>query len=233
MHPRMPRAGLRILLLALAASSGCADYTATTRATRSIYSVNVVTNAADVRDCRLLGRVNSRDESKCGLTVQPTPEECLRYQVRRAGGDTLLINGPIGDAYDCSGGTAASGASTTATTAAAPAPAAPAPASTPRAANPTAAPAAAPAPPGPAPTPTPQSAPPAPAKRARVVSDRGAARGCVYVGDLDPRSACALDAGSTEDCLARSGAEAGADTVVWDASAGSAQLFRCAGNATP
>jgi hypothetical protein len=231
MYPRLPRTGLRILLLALAAACGCADYTATTRATRSIYSVNVVTNAAEVRDCRLLGRVNSRDESKCGLTVQPTPEECLRYQVRRAGGDTLLINGPIGDAYDCSGGAAASAAPTTASTAAAPAPSAPAPA--PRAASASAAPAAAPAPPSPAPTPTPQSAPPAPEKRARVVSDRGAARGCVYVGDLDPKSACALDPGSTEDCLARSGAEAGADTVVWEASASSAQLFRCAGNATP
>ncbi len=114
MHPRWPRSGIRILLLALALSSGCADYNATTRATRSIYSVNVVTNAAAVRDCRLLGRVNSRDESKCGLTVQPTPEECLRYQVRRAGGDTLLINGPIGDAYDCSGGGAASASAWTA-----------------------------------------------------------------------------------------------------------------------
>src|SRR5215471_1848800 len=90
-------AGLAGIPFALSALSGCADYQATTRATRSIYSVNVVTNAAQVRDCRLLGRVNSRDESSCGLTVQPTPEECLRYQVRRAGGDTLLINGPIGD----------------------------------------------------------------------------------------------------------------------------------------
>jgi len=225
MHPRSPRTGLRILLLTLAASSGCADYTATTRATRSINSVNVVTNAALVRDCRLLGRVNSRDESKCGLTVQPTPEECLRYQVRRAGGDTLLINGPVGDAYDCAGGGAASAASPAA--AATPA-AASAPAPVPATAGPPAAAAAAPT----SPAPTPAAAPPAPEKRARVVSDRGAARGCVYVGDLDPKIACSLDMGATEDCLARAGAEAGGDTVIWDARTGGlAQLFTC--KATP
>jgi hypothetical protein len=230
MHPRLPRTGLRILLLALAAACGCADYTATTRATRSIYSVNVVANAAEVRDCRLLGRVNSRDESKCGLTVQPTPEECLRYQVRRAGGDTLLINGPIGDAYDCSGGAAAP------TTAAATAAAA-TPAATPSVAAPlppTAEPAAAPAPPTPATVSA--SSPPSAEKRARVVSDRGAARGCVYVGDLDAKAACESGT-ATEDCLARRGGEAGADMVVWDAATGAgasvgfAQLFRC--NAAP
>ena len=228
MHPRWPRSGIRILLLALALSSGCADYNATTRATRSIYSVNVVTNAAAVRDCRLLGRVNSRDESKCGLTVQPTPEECLRYQVRRAGGDTLLINGPIGDAYDCSGGGAASASAWTAPATAATPAAASAPGPVPLTAAPPAAAAAAPA----SPAPTPAAAPPAPEKRARVVSDRGAARGCVYVEDLDPKIACSLDTGATEDCLARAGAEAGGDTVIWDdGTGGLAQLFRC--GATP
>jgi hypothetical protein len=64
------------------------------------------------------------------------------------------------------------------------------------------------------------------------VSDRGAARGCVYVGDLDPKIACSLDMGATEDCLARAGAEAGGDTVIWDARTGGlAQLFTC--KATP
>jgi hypothetical protein len=218
-----------IVLLALAASSGCAGYTATTSATRSIYSVRVVKNAAEVRDCRPLGRVDSRDEAKgCGLTVQPTPEECLRYQVRRAGGDTLVIDGPVGDAYDCSGG-GASAEAPTATPPPTPAPST-APAPSPRA---TPTPPSAPivARPPPAATPTAPAAPrPTPEeKRARVVSDRGAARGCVYVGDLDPKAACPGATGPTgsaaEDCLSRRGAEAGADTVVWDG--GVAQLFSC------
>lgn len=224
MHPRLPRTGLRILLLALAVSSGCADYAATSRATRSIYSVNVVTNAAAVRDCRLLGRVNSRDESKCGLTVQPTPEECLRYQVRRAGGDTLLINGPVGDAYDCSGGAAAPAAALAAAT---PVPAASAPPPVPPTAAP--APTARVEPPTPVPTSVPPPAPTAADKRARVVRDRGAALGCVYVGDLDPKAACPGESGeAAEDCIARRGAEAHADTVIWDGGAGGlAQLFTC------
>ncbi len=226
-----------IALIALAASAGCVDYTATTRATRSIYSVRVVTSAAEVRDCRLIGRVNSRDEAKCGLTVQPTPEECLRYQVRRAGGDTLVINGPVGDAYDCSGGaastsaapaTAASAAPPPATPAAAlPAAAAQAPAPTPAAALPATTPSAAPS------APTPAAAPSAPT-RARVVRERESARGCVYLGDLDPKTACpGTTAAAAEDCLARRGAEAHADTVVLasDSANGSAQLFAC--KATP
>ena len=226
MHPRLPRTGLRILLLALAVSSGCADYAATSRATRSIYSVNVVTNAAAVRDCRLLGRVNSRDESKCGLTVQPTPEECLRYQVRRAGGDTLLINGPVGDAYDCSGGAASTAAAASPAATPAPTPAESA------SVSPSAAPAApvAPAPaPEPAPAATQGAAGTAGDKRARVVRDRGAALGCVYVGDLDPKAACPGESGeAAEDCIARRGAEAHADTVIWDGGAGGlAQLFTC------
>ena len=58
--------------------------------------------------------------------------------------------------------------------------------------------------------------------------DRGAARGCVYVGDLDPKPACALDLGPTEDCLARVAAAGGGDTVVWDGgTAGTAQDFSC------
>jgi hypothetical protein len=217
-------------LLALAAS-GCVDYNATTQATRSIYSVRVVTSAAEVADCRLIGRVNARDEARgCGLTVQPTTEECLRYQVRRAGGDTLVSNGFVGDAYDCSGGgaSASAPAAPPATAAPASAPSAPAPAPTLAAALPAPTPAPAPtAAPAPAPAPT--------DKRARVVRERGAARGCVYVGDLDPKTACPGATGASsavaEDCLARRGAEAGADTVVFDSVSGSAQLFAC--KATP
>ena len=144
-------AGLKgFTAVVLLAASGCVDYTATTRATRSIYSVRVVTSAAEVGDCRLIGRVNARDEERgCGLTVQPTTEECLRYQVRRVGGDTLVSSGFVGDAYDCSGGGASASAPATTQTASAPTP--------PPAAAPLAPTAAAP------PTPTPAAALPAPA----------------------------------------------------------------------
>ena len=95
-----------VLVLLAAFGAGCADYKADMNATTTIYEVRVTTHAADVAGCRLIERVDSRDPDKgCGLTVQPTPEECLRYQVRRAGGDTLLMRGPVGDAYDCSGRT--------------------------------------------------------------------------------------------------------------------------------
>jgi hypothetical protein len=200
-----------IALLGIAGLSGCADYQANTAATRSIWSVRVV-KAKEVGDCRALGRVDSRDAARgCGLTVQPTPEECLRFQVRRAGGDTLVMNGPVGDAYDCSGGAAP------AVAAAAPPAAAPTEnVAAPAAVRPT-----------PIPTSPSPSALPAVGKRARVVSDHAAARGCVYVGDLDPKSACGLDMGSTEDCLARVGAESGGDTVVWDRNAELAQVFNC------
>src|SRR6476646_4407990 len=69
----------------------------------TIWDVRVTRNGGDVGGCGFLVNVDSRDTANCGSTVQPTPEECLRYQVRYAGGDTLLINGPIGKAYDCSG----------------------------------------------------------------------------------------------------------------------------------
>ncbi|MGE5413335.1 MAG: hypothetical protein ACM3NW_04105, partial [Syntrophomonadaceae bacterium] len=96
---------LRIVLLG-ALAAGCANYKADTEATGAIWTVRVTTNIADVRDCRVIRHVDSRDTALgCGLTVQPTPEECLRYQVKRAGGDTLLMRGPAGEAYDCGTGT--------------------------------------------------------------------------------------------------------------------------------
>src|SRR5206468_664530 len=114
---------------------------------KSIYDVRVTTHPNDVADCRLIEHVDSRDSAKgCGLTVQPTPEECLRYQVRRAGGDTLLTKGPAGDAYDCSGGVQKAAPATPPT----PTPAATLPAPTSR---PT---------PLPTPTPTTASSPPEP-----------------------------------------------------------------------
>src|SRR5476649_1804048 len=82
---------------------GCTNYKADTDATSAIWKVHVTTSAAEVAPCRFIQHVDSRDTTLgCGLTVQPTPEECLRYQVKRLGGDTLLIRGPAGDAYACS-----------------------------------------------------------------------------------------------------------------------------------
>jgi len=86
----------------------CSDYQQRLTATNSLWSVRAVTDRGDVSDCRLISRVDSNDSlSGCGLTVQATVEECLRYQVTFAGGDTLLMNGPVGEAYDCSGRSAA------------------------------------------------------------------------------------------------------------------------------
>jgi hypothetical protein len=91
------------LVLLSAIEGGCSDYTQTRAATGSIFDVRVTTSRGEVEDCRPIGGVDSRDAARgCGLTVQPTPEECLKYQVKRAGGDTLLRRGPVGDAYDCS-----------------------------------------------------------------------------------------------------------------------------------
>src|SRR5262249_59633562 len=93
------RSGVRFATAAalLTLAAGCADYKQVTDATRTIDAVHVTTTAADVADCRFLEKVDYRDTAKgCGLTVNPTPEECLRYQVRRAGGDTLLRDGPVG-----------------------------------------------------------------------------------------------------------------------------------------
>jgi hypothetical protein len=80
-----------VLASLVAVGAGCVAYSQTRAATSSIWDVRVTTNPDGVADCRLIERVDSRDPAGgCGLTVQPTAEECLRYQVRRAGGDTLL-----------------------------------------------------------------------------------------------------------------------------------------------
>jgi hypothetical protein len=101
---RRPGAGaLAVLVVLSGIDIGCADYKQTRAATSSISDVRVTTSRGEIGDCRLIGGVDSRDTARgCGLTVQPTPEECLKYQVRFAGGDTLLRRGPAGDAYDCS-----------------------------------------------------------------------------------------------------------------------------------
>ena len=209
------------LLLASAIGTGCVGYQADTAATNSIGSVRVTTSAAEVASCRFLQHVDSRDSALgCGLTVQPTPEECLRYQVRRAGGDTLLIRGPAGEAYDCSRGTAEAAAAPK-PSAPATAPSAPAPSPSPAARpTPSPAPAAAAAAPPPEPTPV-----PAPAPSVRVAADPAAARGCVYLGELRPSTACdvAGDA-AAGDCAAQA-LRLGGDLIVQEQGRG--QIFSC------
>jgi hypothetical protein len=213
------------LVLLAAIGGGCAGYSQDVGATKAIYDVRVTTNAKDVAECRLIEHVDSRDTAKgCGLTVQPTPEECLRYQVRRAGGDTLLERGPAGEAYDCSGRAAAPH------DAVAPgAPPALTPASRPPAATlaPTLTPTPVPIPPVPAapvsvssPTPSPR---PAPAIRVRITGDREAAKGCVYLGDA--AAACAEASGEASGDCADQALKAGGDLVLWDGAR--AQIFSC------
>ena len=70
----------------LTVAVGCSDYQQRLTATNSLWSVPAVTDRGDVSDCRLISRVDSNDSLRgCGLTVQPTVEECLRYQVTFAG----------------------------------------------------------------------------------------------------------------------------------------------------
>ena len=203
-------------LLGTTLAIACTDYKADTEATYSIRSVRVTTSAAEVASCRLIQHVDSRDSTLgCGLTVQPTPEECLRYQVRRAGGNTLLIRGPVGDAYQC-------GADATS-----PAPA-PAPTSAPAVTSP---PPPQPAAVVPTPTsaPTPAAAPapkPAPAPASvRLTADRDAARGCVYLGELAASTACDVSGETASGDCAEQALRAGGDLIVRDAGRG--LIFAC------
>ncbi len=216
------------LVLLAAIGGGCVGYSQDVGATKSIYDVRVTTNAKDVAECRLIEHVDSRDTAKgCGLTVQPTPEECLRYQVRRAGGDTLLERGPAGEAYDCSGRAAAphEAAAPEAPPALTPAPRPPAatlaPTLTP---TPTPVPVpAAPAAPVSAssPTPSPRSST---AIRVRITGDREAAKGCVYLGDAAP-AACAETSGEASGDCADQALKAGGDLILRDGAR--AQIFSC------
>ncbi len=202
------------VLLGSTLGTACANYKADTDATYAIWSVHVTTSPAEIASCRFLQHVDSRDASLgCGLTVQPTPEECLRYQVRRAGGDTLLMHGPAGEAYECSPKPPATEVAT-----------APTPGET-AARAPSLAPAA-------APTPMKESsvAPPPPSDRTpapsiRVTADREAARGCVYLGELSPSAACEVAGGAASGDCAAEALRLGGDLLVRDAGRG--QVFSC------
>jgi len=207
----------------IALAAGCANYQPMMDATRSTASVRVTTKAAEVADCRFLEKVDSRDTARgCGLTVQPTPEECLQYQVRRAGGDTLLRNGPIGSAYACESHDAIQKAEASVPPASM---ATPAPASI---ATPAPAPVAAPAPaPAAAAAPPPTAAPvEPPAVDVRLTSDRAAAKGCVYLGDVDAQTPCEGQRGPTPSAgCADQARKAGGDLILVEE--GRAQIFSC------
>jgi hypothetical protein len=132
------------------------------------------------------------------LTVQPTVEECLRYQVTYAGGDTLLMNGPVGEAYDCSGRSAAPPT----TSAQSPAP-----------------------PPTPAATPTPAVSTSPRRRQVEFVARRDAVKGCVYLDEVDVKAACPNESDESKDCLANRAIESGGDTVLLEGDG--AQIFAC------
>ena len=215
------------LILLLALAPGCANYQQVTTATRTIDAVHVTTKASDVADCRFLEKVDYRDTAKgCGLTVQPTPEECLRYQVRMIGGDTLLRNGPVGSAYACSSHAAEStaAATTAPATSAAPAPTAPSAATAP--ADPTPAPSSTPASTAaPAAAPTPSVSAAQPTSGVRLTYDRDEAKGCVYLGDFAPGTACEGPDGQLSSDCADQAKKAGADLVLVEGVR--AQMFSC------
>jgi hypothetical protein len=215
------------LPLLLAAAIGCAAYNQSLSKTKSIWSVKVTTNREDVKNCRHLAYVDSTDTQKgCGLTAQPTPEECLRYQVLAAGGDTLLANGFVGEAYLCS-----AAAPTASEPLAAPAPAAaPAPSPVP---PPPPTPAAAPAPmsaPAPSPTPAPPMAAPAPdSSGVRLVPSLEAVKGCVYLDEMDMKTECPAEGtGVPISCISERAARAGGNRVLLEGDR--ALIFSCKPN---
>ena len=193
------RIGIGGALLLLAAAVGCSGYQQMLTATNSLWSVRVVTDRREVADCRLISRVDSNDSLRgCGLTVQPTVEECLRYQVTSAGGDTLLINGLVGEAYDCSGRSAPSPTTSAQR---------PAPPST-SAATPT-----------PGVTTAPRS------KQVEFVTRRDAVKGCVYLDEVDVKVACPNGSGASKDCLADRAIGSGGNTILLEGDG--AQIFAC------
>jgi hypothetical protein len=192
------KTGIGGLFVLLGAVIGCSDHRQLT-ATKSLWSVRAVTDRGEVADCRLISRVDSNDSLRgCGLTVQPTVEECLRYQVTYAGGDTLLMNGPVGEAYDCSGRSAPS------PTTSAQRPAPPSTSAT---------------------TPTPGVTTSPRSKQVEFVARRDAVKGCVYLDEVDVKVACPNGSEGSKVCLADRTVELGGDTVLLEGDG--AQIFAC------
>jgi hypothetical protein len=187
------------LFVLLTAAVGCSDYQQRLTATNSLWSVRAVTDRGEVADCRLISRVDSNDSLRgCGLTVQPTVEECLRYQVTFAGGDTLLMNGPVGEAYDCSGRSAAPPMTSAQTPAPAPTSAA---------------------------TPTPGVTTSPRTKQVEFVARRDAVKGCVYLDTVDVKTVCPNGSEESKDCLTDRAIGSGGNTVLLEGDG--AQIFAC------
>jgi hypothetical protein len=187
------------MLLLVASAIGCSDYQQTLSATKSIWGVRAVTDRREVADCRLIGRVDSNDSVRgCGLTVQPTVEECLRYQVVSVDGDTLLMNGIVGEAYDCAGRRAPPAT----TLAEKPGP-----------------------PPAPAASPSPKVSTSPFRERVRFVTRRDAVKGCVYLDEVSARAPCPNGQGEWKDCLAELAIQSGGNTVLL--AGDGAQVFAC------
>jgi hypothetical protein len=205
------------LLLLFAAAIGCAGYKQSVETTKSIWNVTVTANREDVKNCRRVAFVDSTDTQRgCGLTVQPTTVECLQYQVLSAGGDTLLANGFVGEAYQCS-----------------------APSPTPSELSATPTPFATPdsrSVPSLSPTPVATSAPaplktsPAPiSSGVRLVQSREAVKGCVYLDEIDLRAECPVeDTGTPISSIAEHAARAGGNTVLVEGNR--ALIFSCKPN---
>jgi hypothetical protein len=222
-------------VLFLAAGMGCASYQQTSKATRNVWSIRIAKGPAEVENCRYLGLVDANDAHRgCGLTAQPSTEECLRYQVALAGGDTLVARGFVGDAYDCSGRSAASATPSPVP----PPPSPPAPASP--AAEPPPSPTASrpatealpatetPAAPTPSSTPVATPTPAAPAGNAgvRIVESRSALKGCVYLDEIDLKAECPSAAGATSmECVVNRSSRMGGNAVLIEANR--ALVFSC------
>jgi len=193
------RIGIGGMFLVLTAAVGCSDYQQMLTATNSLWRVRAVTDRGEVADCRLISRVDSNDSLRgCGLTVQPTVEECLRYQVASAGGDTLLMNGLVGEAYGCSGRstapptTSAQGLAPPSTSAA---------------------------------TPTPGVTTFPRRRQVEFVAQRDAVKGCVYLDEVDVKANCPNGSGESKDCLASRAIESGGNTILLEGDG--AQIFAC------
>ena len=227
------------LALLLAAGFGCASYKQSSKAARDIWDVRVTTNPDEVKNCRRVASVDAWGPNRdCGRIAQPTTEECLRYQVVMAGGDTLLANGFVGEAYQCAA-PSLTPAGLSATPAASVTPVPPTPSPTPR---PTPTPGPSPPPPAaptvPFPSPTPAATPvpvPAPPARlsptpasagVRLVQSREAVKGCVYVDEIDLKAECPAEGGGTPlSCIAERAAKAGGNTVLLESDR--ALIFSC------
>jgi hypothetical protein len=108
------------------------------------------------------------------------------------------MNGPVGEAYDCSGRSAAPPT----TSAQSPAP------------SPTS-----------AATPTPGVTTSSRRKQVEFVARRDAVKGCVYLDEVNVKAACPNGSGESKDCLADRAIGSGGNTILLEGDG--AQIFAC------